>query len=77
MEKESLLVSKDCAEWTLTPPSRAHARARNIIKGPVSRVGYAGHVIDKTTMFELLITNDIVDHIVLHTNSYGKSNNAT
>ena len=77
MEEESLLVSKDGTEWTLIPPSRARARARNIIKGPVSKVVYADHVIDKTTMFKLFITDDIVNQIVLHTNSYGRSNNAT
>ena len=67
MEVESLLVSKDGTEWTLIPPSRARARARNIIKGPVSRVVYTDHVMDKTTMFKLFITDDIVDQIVLHT----------
>ena len=28
-------------------------------------------------MFKLFITDDIVDQIVLHTYSYGRSNNAT
>ena len=51
MEKESLLVSKDGTEWTLIPPSRARARTRNIIKGPVSRVVYTDHVIDKTNSY--------------------------